>query len=103
MDRYGNESQPLQSHSQKQTISIPQSVKMLPCDGKRVTFPDKDSALDADVITIENMQGRIVASRSYKGKSADVSKLDEGMYVMRSVNRKGISHRLGYFMIKRKL
>ena len=103
MDRYGNESQPLQSHSQKQTISIPQSVKMLPCDGKRVTFPDKDSALDADVITIENMQGRIVASRSYKGKSADVSQLADGMYVMRSVNRKGISHRLGYFMIKRKL
>ena len=103
MDRYGNESQPLQSHSQKQTISIPQSVKMLPCDGKRVTFPDKDSSLDADVITIENMQGRIVASRSYKGKSADVSKLADGMYVMRSVNRKGISHRLGYFMIKRKL
>lgn len=102
MDRYGNESLPLQSHSQRAAIAIPPNVKMLACDGKRVEIPQKDGALDADIITIEDMKGRIVASRSYRGKSADISQLADGMYVMRSVNRKGVAHRLGFFMIKRK-
>lgn len=103
MDRYGNESQPLQSHTQKTALTIPKNVEMLQCDGRRVTFPPRESALDADVVTIEDMKGRIVATRPYKGTSADVSRLADGLYSMRSVNRKGVSHRLGFFMIKRKL
>ena len=102
MDRYGNESLPLQSHGQKQEIVIPQNVKMLPCDGKRVEMPQRDSALDADIISIEDLKGRIVATRPYRGKTTDISQLADGMYVMRSVNRKGVSHRLGLFIIKRK-
>ena len=110
MDRYGNESQPLQSHTTKTAsagllpslVGEGSGVRLLQCDNHRVTFPPKDASLDADVVTIEDMKGRIVATRSYRGTSADVSQLADGLYAMRSVNRKGVTHRLGFFMIKRK-
>lgn len=98
MDRYGNESQP---------ISIPPKTTkenrsyLLKNDGKTLSVPQKTNILSADYLIIETLQGGIVATRPYIDKTADISNLSEGMYVLRSLGQKGITHRLGTFIIKR--
>ena len=99
MDRYGNESAPLQSHQPTQTYSS--NAKLLTCNGYQVELPEKESVLDADMIVIETMQGKAIAVLPYRGKTVNISNIKEGFYVMKSLNKKGRTHRLGFFMIKR--
>lgn len=103
IDRYGNESTPLQErHTNPDTLETRITDRLLKCDGKTLSLPEKGSVLDASFVTIETLQGHIVATRPYKGTTADVSRLPEGMYVLRSLGRKGVTHRLGYFVIRRR-
>ena len=106
VDRYGNESKPLQSVEREMPSGgrgvNAASADLLKCDGKRLTLPEKPSTLDAGAVCIETMQGKLVTSLPYVGKFADVSKVPEGFYQLRSVNKKGVTHRLGFFMIKRR-
>ena len=102
LDRYGNESKPLQEkHVQNTAPATKLPDELLKCDGKTLRLPEKSNVLDASFITIETLQGHIVATRPYKGSTTDVSRLPEGMYVLRSLGRKGVSHRLGHFIIRR--
>ena len=99
MDRYGNESAPRQSHELPSAKT--EKPQLLACDGYKVSLPDKGSVLDADMVAIETLQGKLITMRPYRGKVADVSQVREGFYVLRSVNKKGKTHRLGFFQIKR--
>ena len=99
MDRYGNESAPLQSN--QPTITQIPTAQLLSCDGYQVELPEKGSVLDADMVSIETLQGKMVTLKPYQGKTANVGDVKEGFYVMKSVNKKGKTHRLGFFMIKR--
>ena len=103
MDRYGNESAPLQEYGSGNGTG-PQPTKateFLPCDGHTLTLPDKGSTLDADYVAIETLQGTVVAVRPYTGTTLDVNRLNNGLYILRSLGRKGRTHRLGFFMVKR--
>lgn len=103
IDRYGNESTPLQErHTKPEMLETRITDRLLKCDGKTLSLPEKGSVLDASFVTIETLQGHIVATRPYNGTVADVSSLPEGMYVLRSLGRKGVTHRLGYFVIRRR-
>lgn len=103
IDRYGNESTPLQErHTNPDTPETRITDRLLKCDGKTLSLPEKGSVLDAAFVTIETLQGHIVATRLYNSTVADVSSLPEGMYVLRSLGRKGVTHRLGYFVIRRR-
>ena len=102
-DRYGNESTPRQErHTKPETPETRITDRLLKCDGKTLSLPEKGSVLDASFVTIETLQGHIVATRPYNGTVTDVSRLPEGMYVLRSLGRKGVTHRLGYFVIRRR-
>lgn len=102
LDRYGNESKPLQEkHVQNTAPATKLPDGLLKCDGNILHLPEKSNVLDASFITIETLQGHIVATRPYKGSTTDVNRLPEGMYVLRSLGRKGVSHRLGHFIIRR--
>lgn len=102
LDRYGNESKPLQEKHVKNTAPATKLPNgLLKCDGKTLRLPEKSNVLDASFITIETLQGHIVTTRPYKGSTTDVSRLPEGMYVLRSLGSKGVSHRLGHFIIRR--
>ena len=109
LDRYGNESEPLQSHSFKsqqptvnyQLSTLNSTIPLLPCDGRQLTLPEKSQTLDANTLAIETLQGTLVATRPWRGNKTDVSTLPEGFYQLRSLGRKGITHRLGFFQIKR--
>lgn len=100
VDRFGNESPATQLARPEKTAAAT-SQNILKCDGQRVELPAKSENMDADLITIETLQGNIVASRSYQGTTADVRSLPEGIYIVRSLNSKNVAHKLGIFEIKR--
>ena len=98
MDRYGNESEPLQMAAPP-SFTMPGSF--LECDGKQLSLPPRDKALDADMLFVETLQGRAVAKFPYRGEKADVSNLPNGVYQLRAVDDKGVTHRLGFFAVRR--
>lgn len=98
MDRYGQESSAVQEEHTAGNII---KTRFIPNDGLKMSLPDKGYWLDADYIMIKSLVGTIVATYPYKGKYADISKLDEGCYTVYSLNSKGTAHRLGFILIKR--
>ena len=70
-------------------------------DGKWLDLPTKGHSLDADYVVVETLQGQRLMTRPYKDTRLDIRRLPEGVYVLRSLNRKGITHRIGQFSIKR--
>lgn len=106
MDRYGNESAPTQNFiptdgQQHHFNTMPGNISLLSCDGKQLELPEKPATLDADMMCIATLQGNPIATRPYRGQKTDISQLPEGFYQLRSLGRKGTSHRLGFFIIKR--
>ena len=104
MDRYGNESAPLQEYGvdnkNGNNFASAKASEFLPCDGRLLSLPDKGSTLDADYVTIETLQGTVITVRPYNNATLDVSRLTNGIYILRSLGRKGRTHRLGFFMIR---
>lgn len=98
MDRYGNESEPLQQDSAPFSSA---DFDLLPCDGYRLGLPARGNGLEADMLLVETLQGTPVLTQSFCGDALDVSALPEGMYLLRSVDRRGVTHRLGCFAIVR--
>lgn len=96
VDRYGNESRPIMTQDKQGPTSLP----LLENDGHRLLLPEKGPVLDASHILIEDLQERILSTQTYNGTRADISHLPDGMYLIRSLNRKGVSHRLGHFIKK---
>lgn len=109
-DRYGNESAPLQQDCSDPFVmsggdtdsKLPAFAErpMLPCANGIVTIPPKSNALDAQYVTIENMYGRIVDTRPYNGTAINIKALPDGVYIIRSLGRKGVTHRLGWCVKK---
>lgn len=99
MDRYGQESEPLQLLLN----AGPQYAAplMARTDGSPVAMPKKGSILDADYMVIETLSGRQVATVPYTEGSLNVDFLPDGMYQLRSLGRKGRNHRMGFFSIRR--
>ena len=98
-DRYGNESKPICSPEPEREYV---SGIFLPNDGKTLVLPGKKNVLDAHFIAIETLQGTIVSTKVYNNGKTDISDIPDGFYVLKSLGRKGITHRIGYFIIKRK-
>ncbi len=123
-DRYGRESEPLQSHNlgargsmaaqawangdnfgqalDDNALRRKYNVPILSHDGRRLQLPDALRDIDAGVLAIETPQGVLVATRTYgrNARSVSVTGLPPGDYVLRSLGRKGVTHRLGVFRIK---
>lgn len=101
IDRYGNESHPtMTAPAEKQKYKS--RMTLLNNDGSKLSLPDTKQFLDADYITIETLQGMTVATRANSGSTIDISRLPDGIYIARSMGRKGAPHRLGYFIVRRK-
>ncbi len=99
LDRFGNESLPVQ-----QTVSRPKPASepetgMLPCDGKRLRV-GRLTINDSDLLQIETLQGRPVAT-VFQAELIDVSRLPHGVYILRAIGKKNITHRIGFFKINR--
>lgn len=100
MDRYGNESDALQ---QEKPQSLTQQVgqRLLKCDGKWLQLPTIEDTWDAPLLIVKDLTGKQVGSYTHSGSRINVSSLDNGMYQLYSMNKRGVLHRLGFFRIKR--
>ncbi len=77
------------------------SAGFLANDGKTMVLPEKGQVLDADVIAFVSMAGNVITTRPYRGKRADIRAIPDGIYTLRSVNKKGVTHRVGMVYIRR--
>ena len=97
MNRYGQES------AAKQLLLNAGPVYAAPIiarsNGSAIALPPKGSVLDAEIVVIEDMKGQQVAVRPYT-KLLYISNLPDGLYQLRSLGRKGRSHRIGFFAKK---
>lgn len=103
VDRYGNESKPLQNYNLPVPPQKPLDAEgLLKCDGKKVYVGDAAMAYNhSDRAVIASLQGNLIQPVGL-GREIDVHKLPNGMYQLRSLNKKGISHRIGFFQIDRR-
>ena len=99
LDRYGNESKPILENSPRIVQTTTSSIQKT--DGRRLKLPSKGAVLDAQYLAIETLQGQLLMTVPYRGQYANISRLPDGVYQMRSIGKKGVSHRMGYFTIKR--
>ncbi len=100
MDHYGNESVAVQSAEASQTTTT--DKHWLQCDGTWLQLPQKPSTLDANIVVCETLQGSVLLTGIYSTR-INVSRLPEGYYILRSIGHKGISHKLGFFQVRRTL
>ena len=99
MNRFGDESQPILSENP--TAGQSQiALRLMKHDGQTLQVPQRN-LFDADLIVVCDMQGRQVLT-SINRPAISIFQLPDGMYQLKSLNRKGVQHRLGTFVIKRK-
>ena len=98
IDRYGNESQPLQTG--KAAGGVKNELKMLAYSDGKVSLPKSADATWGRVWVVETLQGQHVATLSSMADKLDVRSINDGVYVLRALNSKGVGHRLGMFTKK---
>ena len=98
IDRYGNESQPLQTS--KAAGGVKNELKMLAYSDGKVSLPKSADATWGRVWVVETLQGQHVATLSSMADKLDVRSINDGVYVLRALNSKGVGHRLGVFTKK---
>jgi hypothetical protein len=99
VDRYGQESAPRQLANS--SIRHRVSTHIVKTNGKWLDMPTKQKTLDAEYVIVETIQGQKLKTLPYPDKQLDISQLPDGIYQLKSLGRKGITHRLAYFSIKR--
>ena len=99
-DRYGRESEAATTPAPK-NVQVNDIPYMLGCNGKTLLLPTKAKTSDAEYIAIESASGNILSTRPYSDTAIDVSHIPQGFYVVRSLNSRGTSHRIGFFIIRR--
>ena len=98
LDRYGNESAPIRSMD-KTTAPVVQTT-LLSNNGRLLNVPQRN-LFDADLLMVCDLKGRTVQTYTNR-QQINISRLPEGMYILKSLHKKGHIHRLGFFSIKRK-
>ena len=94
-DRYGNEGPAVQEASAyRQNFNV---SSLLPNDGRKLRV---DAPSDAKALMITTLQGNMVKT-CMNEPVIDISTLPEGIYQIKSVHKKHVSHRLGFFVVRR--
>lgn len=102
VDRYGNESLPLQEPQPASMTGNESETEFLKCDGHKLYPPQQTNLLDADMLAISTLQGQIVKVKSRNGNVIVADDIPEGVYELMSLSRKGYTHRLGFFEVRRR-
>lgn len=105
VNRYGKESAPITqwqtANSQQLRANSQQSTELLQADGYTLHIPHFNEIPPADYLAVYSMQGNILNTKPF---AADIylSEIPNGVYELRTLNRKGDTHRIGFFLVKRK-
>ena len=94
-DRYGNESMAIQEQSPSLLPYSPSN--MLANDGKKLTVSLPGDARQLQIETLQGTPVLVVPNLS----PVNISTLEEGIYQLKSLHKKGITHRIGFFVVKR--
>lgn len=97
LDRYGNESNPVQEQYTQEAAT---PSLLIANDGRKLDVASATEGLDAEYLVVYTLQGQLKRTYGNK-KSLDISLLPEGIYELRSLHKKGVMHRIGFFAIKR--
>lgn len=97
LDRYGNESVACYEHESNVQQPGASASVLLPNDGRALKL---EVTTDAEYLAVCTLQGSIIHT-CHNRPTVDLRPLPNGIYVLRSLNRKGIMHRLGFFIVKR--
>ena len=97
LDRYGNESQALQ---QAYTDCPQSSTRIVRTDGKKLQLDSLVVDGEAEYLVFESLAGNMVSTAKL-ASSVDISQIPDGVYTLRSINKRGIQHRLAMVIIKR--
>ena len=76
----------------------PSNILLVPLNDDTLTLPP---GTDADIVVVESLAGNALVTLHVRNHAIDVSRLPEGVFTLRSLHRKGITHRIGMFRIKR--
>ena len=93
MDRYGNESKAVQSNEKR--ILTTQMLNV--CSGW-IELPASFNT-SGDAIIVASAEGNLIKTAYARNSKVDVSAFPAGVYQLRTLNHKGISHRIGFFAI----
>ena len=96
LDRYGNESDALQSQQ-----PFRPTIEWLPNDGKQLHLPDIDPSIDCSYVSVVSLAGTTMIMRPATGESLNIRRLPEGVYSLHAVDKKKNSRRIGQFIVKR--
>ncbi len=101
VNRYGIESKPCQSH-EKATDAKATSISAPYITIEESVISTKkymSKVLDAEYIVVESLEGNQLMTFPFKGQDISTAGINDGIYILRSLNRKGVSHRLGFILI----
>jgi hypothetical protein len=103
MNRYGQESSEggeLRTGSGELKTVLQSDSKLYPLHAQFYAN-DIHSVLDADFVIAESLTGQVMGVFPYSS-GIPANALPDGVYQLRSLHKKGRTHRLGYFSVKRK-
>lgn len=100
INRYGIESRPIETQGR---VEPRKTMDFIPNNGNLMQLPPKSTAIDADFIVIENMRGLIAATMPYHGSTANISKLPNGVYRVKTLNNRNNTHTVGTLFINRRI
>lgn len=100
IDRYGKESRATQSDHGEEEETDNTGNGMLRNSGNIVVMPTLPSTMDAELLIFESVTGTCITTKRFNA-TLNVKDIPDGMYILRTLNKKGKSHRLAWLLIKR--
>lgn len=114
VNRYGKESEPVggqrskvggqrsEGKGQRSKVGGQESAsdQLMTNNGYLLTIPEDKMLPEADHLAVLSMQGTIIATKSF-ARSVNISDIPNGVYELRTLNHKGVTHHIGFFLIKR--
>lgn len=103
MDGYGNESRPVQNVAKVEDLLLERQgkAKKLKCSDGRLFLPESAKNADATCFLVESLLGQPLKVLRSSSNYLNVSSLSEGVYVLKSLSKKGVSHTFGTFYIRK--
>ena len=103
MDGYGNESRPVQNVAKVEDFLQERQgkAKKLKCSDGRLFLPESAKNADATCFLVESLLGQSLKVLRSSSNYLNISSLSEGVYVLKSLNKKGVSHTFGTFYIRK--
>lgn len=98
VNRYGNESQPATTVNLTEN-DMPRTANTM--TGNTLYMPKLPNNLDAEFVVIETAQGTITTMQPYYSR-VDITNLKPGAYVVKTLGRKAVPHRIGWLKVYRK-